>query len=161
MNQYDYNKCVDLYADGLFRYIQNGFRSIDDPQDIVQHAFEKLWLRHQQVDHRDAKRFLFATARNAAIDFWRKYHRIIPFDTLERTEPAAESKEYETIEYAHYCLQTLNEKQKSIFLLREYEGHSYEDIAHMLDLTIAQVKVNLFRARKKVHEFVKKKTRAL
>jgi RNA polymerase sigma-70 factor (ECF subfamily) len=40
--------------------------------------------------------------------------------------------------------------QKSIILLRDLEGYSYEEIGEILDLSPSQVKVYLFRARNKV-----------
>ncbi|NTV64435.1 MAG: sigma-70 family RNA polymerase sigma factor [Oscillochloris sp.] len=45
------------------------------------------------------------------------------------------------------ALGQLPEKQRSILLLRDSEGLSYAEIADVLDLSLAAVKVNLFRAR--------------
>jgi RNA polymerase sigma-70 factor (ECF subfamily) len=40
--------------------------------------------------------------------------------------------------------------QKSIILLRDIEGYTYNEIGQILDLTVSQVKVYLFRARMKL-----------
>src|SRR5690606_2633225 len=45
------------------------------------------------------------------------------------------------------ALGQLPEKQRSILLLRDSEGLSYAEIADVLELSLAAVKVNLFRAR--------------
>lgn len=45
--------------------------------------------------------------------------------------------------------------QKSILLLRDLEGYTYQEIGSMLTLTEAQVKVYLFRARLKVKKRIK------
>ena len=46
----------------------------------------------------------------------------------------------------------LPEKQRLIMQLRDIEGESYKKIATLLNLTVEQVKVNLFRARQKVKQ---------
>ncbi|HWY35590.1 MAG TPA: RNA polymerase sigma factor, partial [Nitrosopumilaceae archaeon] len=45
------------------------------------------------------------------------------------------------------ALNRLNERQRSLVLLKDYEGYSYEEIAEITGLNITQVKVNLHRAR--------------
>ena len=39
-----YNDCVDNFADGVYRFIVKNIRHTEDAQDIVQSAFEKLWV---------------------------------------------------------------------------------------------------------------------
>jgi RNA polymerase sigma-70 factor (ECF subfamily) len=50
---------------------------------------------------------------------------------------------------------TLPPLQKSIVLLRDLEGYSYEEIGEILELSESQVKVYLFRARKKMQKQLK------
>ncbi|MCB0656471.1 MAG: RNA polymerase sigma factor [Saprospiraceae bacterium] len=162
MNANEYNQCVENYSDALYRYVHRGFRHIDDAQDIVQHCFEKLWVKRDQIGMPEAKAFLFVSARNASIDDWRKNHRIVAFDTNGPRESGYEpDQEFETLDFARECLQHLSEVQRSIFLLREYEGHAYEEIAEQMELTLSQVKVNLFRARKRIHELMQAKKNVL
>lgn len=52
-------------------------------------------------------------------------------------------------------LDMLSDVQKSILLLRDYEGYAYEEIAEILQISDAQVKVYLFRARQKMKEYLK------
>ena len=41
----------------------------------------------------------------------------------------------------------LNDRQRSLVLLKDYEGYSYEEIAEITGLNVTQVKVTLHRAR--------------
>jgi RNA polymerase sigma-70 factor (ECF subfamily) len=61
-------------------------------------------------------------------------------EVLPRTTPRLK----EVLEKA---LSRLNERQRSLVLLKDYEGYSYEEIAEITGLNIAQVKVTLHRAR--------------
>lgn len=45
------------------------------------------------------------------------------------------------------ALNRLNETQKSLVMLKDYEGYNYEEIGQIMDLTESQVKVYLHRAR--------------
>ena len=44
MTDQDFNKCVDNYSDGVYRFIVKNIGHEADAQDIVQTAFEKLWI---------------------------------------------------------------------------------------------------------------------
>ena len=52
-------------------------------------------------------------------------------------------------------LARLPEQQRSIILLRDLEGYNYKEIGEILDLSESQVKVYLFRARKKMKDMLK------
>jgi RNA polymerase sigma factor (sigma-70 family) len=51
-------------------------------------------------------------------------------------------------EILHEALETLPERQKSVVLLRDYEGYSYQEIGEITSMSESQVKVYIFRARK-------------
>lgn len=49
MTEREYNECVNQYADNLYRFIVKNLQHEEDARDIVQSAFEKLWVTRQQV----------------------------------------------------------------------------------------------------------------
>lgn len=55
------------------------------------------------------------------------------------------------------CLETVPEKQKAAFLLREVDGFSTDEICKVLDLTVTHVGVLLFRARNRLRECLEAK----
>lgn len=62
---------------------------------------------------------------------------------------------FESQQVVERAVNILPPLQKSIILLRDLEGYAYKDIGEILDLTEAQVKVYLFRARKKIKNQLK------
>jgi len=54
------------------------------------------------------------------------------------------------------ALEKLPAIQKTVLLLRDYEGYNYAEIAEITDLTESQVKVYIFRARKGLKEYIKR-----
>jgi RNA polymerase sigma-70 factor (ECF subfamily) len=63
--------------------------------------------------------------------------------------------DFESKEIIEKTVGMLPPLQKSILLLRDLEGYSYEEIGSMLELNPSQVKVYLFRARLKVKNQLK------
>ena len=41
----EYNKSVDLYSDGVYRFILKNIKDEDEAKDIVQDTYEKLWIK--------------------------------------------------------------------------------------------------------------------
>jgi RNA polymerase sigma-70 factor (ECF subfamily) len=74
----------------------------------------------------------------------------------EGTDISFESKHrFELKEIIDLAMEKLTALQKSIILLRDLEGYNYKEIGEMLDLNEPQVKVYLFRARKKIKDQIK------
>jgi RNA polymerase sigma factor (sigma-70 family) len=156
MTEQDYNQCVNQYADNVFRFIVKNLRHEEDARDIVQTAFEKLWRNRETVITEKTKSYLFTVAYNGMIDHIRKTKRIFLKD-----EFTAEVKTYQqpmpnvkrTLQEA---LNTLNETQRSLVLLKDYEGYSYEEIGEITGLNESQVKVYLHRARINLRNYLVK-----
>lgn len=156
MTRREYNIAVQDYSGRLFgfalKYLQNG----DDASDIVQDVFEKLWKNRKKVEIDKAKPWLFTCAHNAMINFIKKRSKISYVDTLASTEgEESQAESFEMKEIIEKCLAQLPPIQKSIVLLRDLEGYNYKEIGEILELTEAQVKVYLFRARNKIKKQLK------
>lgn len=147
MTDREYNDCVTLYADNVYRFILKNLRREDDAKDVVQSAFEKLWKNRGSVDAAKSKSYLFTIAYHQMIDQLRKEKRVelksvFREETMISDRPASQLKK--TLETA---LARLNETQRSLVLLKDYEGYSYLEIGQITGLTESQVKVYLHRAR--------------
>lgn len=143
----EYNQCVDLHSDGVYRFILKNLRDEDAAMDIVQDAFEKMWTRFREISTGSAKSYLFTTAYHRLVDYTRKEKR------LTRLEggfdyPRADQEHYSDLkEILDDALGKLPEIQRALILLRDYEGYSYEEIGKIAGLNESQVKVYIFRGR--------------
>ncbi len=155
MKATEYNQCVQLYADRLYRFAHSQLSDGMEAEDVVQLVFERLWKRHGSVDFKAAKSYLFTSVNRACIDVFRK--RKTQRQAAEEM-PATESMTFrdglEDRQLIEEMLKKLNDRQKTLILLRDYEGYSYKEIAKLTELTESQVKINLFRARKKLQFFL-------
>ena len=76
MTEKEYNQCVNEYADNVFRFILKNLRHEEDARDVVQSAFEKMWINRADVDNSKCKSYLFTVAYHQMIDHIRKSKRI-------------------------------------------------------------------------------------
>lgn len=143
----DYNKSVDLYADGIYRFALKTLKDQDKAKDTVQDTFEKLWIKHGEVSFEKVKSYLFTTAYHASIDLIRKEKKKGEYESSGIFETSSSEQYSDIHEVLNRAVDQLPEIQKSVLLLRDYEGYSYEEIGEMTGLNESQVKVYIFRAR--------------
>ena len=153
MDRQEYNRCVELYSDAVYRFILKSTADSEDSADIVQEAFVRMWEKSETVSYEKAKSYLFTSAYHIMIDYFRKKKRYSTgFDMEDDSHcwhPAADEKasSFDMKAILNEALDKLPSIQKSVILLRDYEGYSYEEIGEMTGLNESQVKVYIFRAR--------------
>jgi RNA polymerase sigma-70 factor (ECF subfamily) len=156
MTEREYNECVSNYADNVYRFILKNLRHEEDARDVVQTAFEKMWRNREEIDAAKCKSYLFTVAYHQMIDHIRKVKRIQlkeEFGEETKVQNRASNNLKKVLETA---LGRLSETQRSLVLLKDYEGYSYEEIGQITGLNSSQVKVYLHRARIQLKEYLVK-----
>lgn len=157
MTKAEYNECVQLHSDGVFRYALKNLRDKDEAMDIVQASFEKLWVKRDRVEYKTMKSYLFTIAHNAIVDRWRIANRTTEMSEHQENLQVASNHEYKGLkEIIEQAFATLPSIQRSVIMLRDYEGYSYEEIGEITELNPSQVKVYIFRGRKTLKQFIGK-----
>jgi RNA polymerase sigma-70 factor (ECF subfamily) len=131
----------------VYRFIVKNIRHTEDAQDIVQSAFEKLWVNRAQVLPEKAKSYLFTVAYHQMIDHIRKSNKMPLSDEASIPHQPINQAQTELKALLMRAVNELNPTQKSLVLLKDYEGYSYQEIAEIMNLSESQVKVYLHRAR--------------
>ena len=156
MTEKNYNDCVTQYADNVFRFIVKNLKHKEDARDIVQTAFEKLWRNREVVENDKCKSYLFTVAYNQMIDHIRKNKRIHLQEDFNEDSRIGHQTNSQTKKILMEALNKLNETQKSLVMLKDYEGYSYEEIGKIMNLSGSQVKVYLHRARLMLRDYLVK-----
>lgn len=149
----EYNKCVDLYSDNIYRFALKSVRDVDTANDLVQDSFMRLWQHIEKVNMETVKSYLFKITNNLVIDLYRKnkFNDNSPIDSEIHSYYHEYSDMKEQLEKA---LNTLSHVQKTVIMLRDYEDYSYEEIGQITGLTESQVKVYIYRARKNLKDYL-------
>ncbi len=156
MTDREYNDCVRLYADNVYRFILKNLRNEEDAKDIIQSAFEKMWKNRDAVDSERSKSYLFTVAYNQMIDHIRKVKRISLKEEFQEELKVIDKPQHNARKVLEEALSRLNETQRSLVMLKDYEGYSYEEIGKITGLNESQVKVYLHRARLQLKDYLVK-----
>lgn len=150
----EFNTCVDQYSDNLYRFILKHIKDADVAKDIVQDTYEKVWRKVNDIESTNAKSYLFTAAHHTLIDYTRKAKK--QGDYTEAVEQKLKhNNQYSDIkEVLNTALDKLPEIQKSVVLLRDYEGYDYAEIGKITGLSESQVKVYIFRARATLKNYI-------
>lgn len=129
-----------------------------DAEDVVQDAWISAWrsLPRYRGDAAPAT-WLYRVVTNAALGALRRRRPTVPLDgggaggAVEavdpRPGPEASALRSDTARAVHRALRTLEPGQRAVLVLREFEGLSYEEVATVLDTTVAAVRSRLHRGR--------------
>lgn len=138
---------LHAYESEVFGYIKRSVGSADLAQDLCQDVYLQALQKLDELDpQRSLKNWLITVARNRVINYYLKNKRR-QFEQL--TEDTLQT-EIETGNFNaafQSSLAGLPEKQKEIFILRELDGFSYQELARKLNITEAAATSLLKRAR--------------
>lgn len=143
----EYDRCVRSHSDSLYRFALKSLRESDKAKDIVQESFMRLWENIEAVQEGKSKSYLFTIAYRLIIDSVRYEKRFSTLDVLNSRNCEVRSIDPMLGELLEHHLDMLPQLHKSLIMLRDYEGYSYNEIAELTSLSEVQVKVYIFRAR--------------
>ncbi len=145
--------------DKLFRIALRVTCSKEEAEDIVQDIMLKMWqMRDEWNEIQSKDAYCCMMARNLALSrLALKDNQTVSMESTTReiedeTSPLGMLEQAEIKNLLRKVIGRLPEKEKTVMELRDLESLSYKEIAVTLDMTEPQVKINLFRARKKVKE---------
>src|SRR5436190_11215732 len=155
-----YETIVNQFAPMVFRLISRFFRMREDVEDLAQDVFLKLFARIDQIKpDENFPGWLARVTVNTCYDELRKKRRrkvaLETYGPLIVTETAGvDPPEPDKFGKMRVALETLDPKFKVPLILKEVEEMSVEEIARAMGITQTNVKVRLFRARKKLSEIL-------
>lgn len=161
-NQQAYSRIVDKYKRKIYTLLLRMIGQPQDAQDLTQEVFIKAFYRLDSLTSTEQfSGWLYRVATNHCLDELRRRKKVVkmPFDEAmlqDLRTPEAIYLEKELKENLQRQVLALSEDYRIVFLLRHAEHLSYQEISDVLDIPVSTVQVRLFRARKKLLEFMEK-----
>ncbi|MEN8194669.1 MAG: RNA polymerase sigma factor [Bacteroidota bacterium] len=145
----------ERYSKDIFKYSFSILKDEDEAKDAVQEVFVK-YVENESSFKRNCsyKTWLLVLTRNYC------YNKIKSkgFNNTS-LETQIFNKTYETDYDTHIsireALMKLSAEDNELIYLREYESYSYKEIAEITEQSFENVKIKIFRARKKLREILK------
>lgn len=144
--------------DMLFRLSLRITACREDAEDIVQETLLRLWKQMEQGTRIDSTDALAVTiCRRLSLDTVARHGRQnISLDEQAHETPDTGRSPSDRLEAQEQrqriesLLARLPEKQRTALQLRDIEGYAYKDIARMMQISEADAKINIFRARQRL-----------
>jgi RNA polymerase sigma-70 factor, ECF subfamily len=165
-NSSSFGRLVTCYQDRLYNTLVHVTGSTEEARDVCQDAFVQAFVKLKTF-HRNSAFYtwLYRIALNMAISRGRKrrpaisveQHRQATGEDPVATDdmPADRIERQERIDQVRAALRMLDDEFRTVLVLREIDGHSYDVIAEMLDLPLGTVRSRLHRARMELREQLK------
>lgn len=144
------------YKDKLYRFAMSMLGNSFDAEDVIQEVLVKVWKKKDQfvgIENKEA--WCMTVTRNLSIDKIRSRKNkntsnIDDYFHIKDKEaiPSTRLEQKDALNRVMSFMDTLPEKQKTVMHLRDVEGYTYKEISELTGMSVDQVKVNLFRARK-------------
>lgn len=153
-----FNKIVEKYKDRLMNVIFRMLSSSEEAEDIVQETFVRVYQHRKSFDFRHCfSTWIYTIALNLARNELRKRKRFRFFDIFDmqgnESEIAVEMEIPSNLPKAiENALETLPEKYKMAFVLRDIQELPYEEVAKIMNIPLGTVKSRVNRARAMLRE---------
>ena len=155
-----FNELFHTCAKDLYDFLYYKYGENNNPLDIVQAAFEKLWKNCKSIAPDKARSFLFTVANNEMLNTISRKKTVLNYRmekpknyTYESPEYLMEEKEYH--DRLQKALEELTEEQRVTFLLNRIEGKKHQEIADMLGISRKAVEKRIYTALSILREKVK------
>lgn len=152
----EYISLVERLKDTVFRLARSILSDIHLAEDVTQDVFVRVWQQREAIVRSDHPRaYICRIAHNLAIDSLRHRERERTF-AIEQTSGSSHTHTdvdtSDMVALTKRFISELPERQRIVIHLRDVEGYELEDIAQILEVDEASVRVNLSRARKRIKE---------
>ena len=143
------------YKDNIYNYLYQLSLNKHTAEELTQDTFLKAFKYFNSFKAQSTvKTWLYSIARNTYLDYIKK-RRLYNEETIEENEFASKNDDYSSSNekiIIKGILNNLNEAERTLILLRDLYGFSYMEISTVMAVTIGQVKIGIYRARKKFKE---------
>ena len=154
-----YERLYNAYHDRIYRLALRITNNVAMAEDVAQEVHVKCWKNQKKLEEATSPlAWILRVTRNLSIDKIRAHKATTDLDQVAYAAPSRDLTPDRAAEIDNMMsilrglVATLPEKQKEIFHLREMEGLQYKEISEILDVSVDEVKVSLFRARRKIRE---------
>jgi RNA polymerase sigma-70 factor, ECF subfamily len=143
------------YSDDILRYSFSIVRNYEEAKDIVQEVFTRHLESEESFKGQcSLKTWLFVIARNLCYSRRRNksFHNTrIEGDISEKNY----ADSFDLSISMHEALMKISKESSELLYLKEFEGYSYKEISEMTKISVENVAVKLFRAKKQLRKYLK------
>ena len=159
---------IHRYANSLLTYIQRMIGDLHESEELFQEVFLAVWVKRKTYKYpMQFRPWLYAIATNQCRAAFRKVRKpMSPISDLTDTQedqsqpaPDAHSIQQENAQLISEAVQQLPPQQRSVIVLRLWNGLTYPQIAEALDCSVVTVRSHMHHALSATRKFLEPRMR--
>ena len=138
------------YAGDVHRFAYWLCSDSDDAKDLASETFVRVWTAGKKIQAKTVKAYLFTITRNLFLQKERRVKRQTKLDMEvmdDSHSPESIAEDRSELRAVFEALRQVPEPDRTALVLRARDGMSYQEIATVLDISLALVKIKIHRAR--------------
>jgi RNA polymerase sigma-70 factor (ECF subfamily) len=153
------NAFDELYrrlAPRVFKYCRRIIGNQELAEDIFQETFVRFYgSAATEREMTNVMAYILRIARNLSLNARNsKYYGLVSLEGIELHERENHYENRELAEIVAAAVECIQIEFREAFVLREYDGLSYADIAEVLDISISTVKIRIYRAKQAIRKII-------
>lgn len=141
------------YSPRVYAYCRRFMGGKDEADDIYQETFVRFYESSKsERQMTNVPGYLLRIARNLCLNRKKQESRFTQYEEYMELDKSGMSDKEELIRLIQMALDLLSDDYREAFVLREYDGLSYNEIADLTSTSLATVKIRIFRAKQKIKE---------
>ena len=151
MKKEEFRNLFDTYFGEVRKYVLYRCGNEEVATDIAQDTFLKIWEKHAVVDQKTVKGLLFKIAGDLYVSQYRREKLAFNFFSTfkpdhKSTTPEDELHFQELKKAYEAALESMPEKQRTVFLMNRIDELKYKEIADHLDLSVKAIEKRMSQA---------------
>ncbi|NGP44292.1 sigma-70 family RNA polymerase sigma factor [Bacillaceae bacterium SIJ1] len=164
-NMAAFQRLVEIYAPVVERFAYQLGNRPHEVEDIAQEVFIRVYRFLGQYQQAKFSTWLYKITLNTTRDLARKktqYDRkVVKLKQDRQTEESCAAAEESVLQseqdrILHQCVQSLDEKYRVPLVLYYFQDRKYNEIAEIMQVSLATVKTRMFRAKELLKQEIKK-----
>ena len=148
-----FQKIFEANSRDLYKFLYYKYGEDQNPEDLVQDAFVKLWNNCKKVMPEKARSFLFTVANNQMLNELARRKTALNYQQQKNNAYTQESPQYilEENEYMNRlqsAITSLSPEHRAAFMLNRIEGKKHKEIAEILGISQKAVEKRIYTALK-------------
>jgi len=150
-----FTELYSRHSSRVYAYCRRFLGDKEEARDIFQETFVKFFQSaHDKRIMTNVPGFLLKIARNLCVNSVKRIQKNVSYEDYMASDNANRMENNELLNLIKMALELLPKDYKEIFILREYNGLSYDEISETVNIPMATVKVRIHRAKQKIREIL-------
>ncbi len=153
--EFVFTEFYNRYASRVYAFCKRFLGNTDVAKDIFQESF--IRFHKTLIEKRSLSNtlgFLLKIVRNLCLNEIRRTSSKVEFEEYKNVIFDNRTENDELLDLIKRSIELLPDEYREMFILREYDGMSYNEIAEITQTNINTVKVKLFRAKKMLRQIL-------